>query len=200
MNGSVSGIILAGGANKRFGGLIKSNIVVDGETIVSGIIEKLSVFFEEIIVVTNSPEEFSQYQGIKITGDIFINSGPLGGIHSGMKLSSNEAVFVFAGDMPLLDTGIIRRQIDLWKSNSYDILVPRIGENIEPLHSIYSKSVLPLLEDYLSGRNICAVRDFFRLVNVGYFDPGENEESVRAFTNVNYPSDLEALTRNRKGC
>jgi hypothetical protein len=37
---NISGVILAGGASKRFNGLIKAKIVIDGRTIISRIIEQ----------------------------------------------------------------------------------------------------------------------------------------------------------------
>lgn len=200
MTGSVSCVILAGGANKRFNGLIKANIVFDGVTIISGILEKVSGFFDEIIVVTNSPEEFIRYKGITIKGDIFMNAGPLGGIHAALKLSSCRAVFVVAGDMPLLNTGIIERQIDQWERENCEVLVPRVGKNIEPLHAVYSKSLLASLEKYLEGDNTHAVREFFGQTDVCYFDLEDNEEVRIAFANINYPSDLDTLLNSRKKC
>ena len=39
--------------------------------------------------------------------DEILGAGPLGGIHAAMKASSNDSIFVFAGDMPFLDKDII---------------------------------------------------------------------------------------------
>ena len=58
MINNISGVILAGGANKRFNGIIKAKIIIDGNTIISRIIEIFSEIFDEIIIVTNTPEEF----------------------------------------------------------------------------------------------------------------------------------------------
>jgi molybdenum cofactor guanylyltransferase len=193
MAASVSGVILAGGANRRFGGLIKANIEIEGKTIIAGIIEKISDCVEDIIVVSNSPQEFNRYKGITLVGDVFANAGPLGGIHAGMNSSTKEAVFVFAGDMPLLNTGIIEKQIKLWKDSHFGILVPRIGMNLEPLHAIYSKSVFNILTEYLSGENNHAVRNFYNKAGADYFDLEDTEDIRRAFTNINYPSDLEKI-------
>jgi molybdopterin-guanine dinucleotide biosynthesis protein A len=198
MQRSISGVILAGGSNRRFNGQTKANLVIDGETIIAGIIKKLAGFFDEIIVVTNSREEFIQYKDVKLAVDIFLNSGPLGGIHSGLSTASKDAVFVVAGDMPLLNIQIIERQIQLWESNPRGILVPRFSNNIEPLHSIYGRSVLEPLEDYLMERNDHAVREFFRLFGFNYFDLEDSGEVRNAFANINYPSDLESVMRIRK--
>jgi len=187
---NISGVILAGGANKRFNGNIKAKIVIDGATIISRIIGAISGIFDEIIIVTNTPKEFKEYKQFRIVSDVFEKVGPLGGIHAALKASSGEAVFVFAGDMPFLDGSIILKQIEYFGKNKSDILVPLIKENIEPLHGIYNLSVTGTLEEYLKADHNKAVREFFKLVNVGYIQFEDTEETRKAFTNINSPSDI----------
>lgn len=190
MINSISGVILAGGANKRFNSTTKSNIVINGKTIISRIVDTISDIFDEIIIVTNTPEEFKEYSNYKIVGDHFLKIGPLGGIHAALKESSKEALFVFAGDMPLLDKKYIIRQIDFYNSNICDILIPRINQFIEPLHAIYNITLIEKLEEYLTSDTNYAVRDFFKFVNVLYMQLEESEETKNAFININSPSDI----------
>jgi molybdopterin-guanine dinucleotide biosynthesis protein A len=187
---NISGVILAGGSGNRLGGITKANIVINGKTIISGIIETITEFFSEIIIVTNAPEEFGDYSRFKIESDQFLNVGPLGGIHAALKASTCEALFVFAGDMPRLDREIIGRQLAYFNSHKCEVLIPSAGSNIEPLHAIYSLSVLKKMEDYLSGKNNYAVRDFLKLVDVNYLPLEDNEKTKSAFTNINRPSDI----------
>jgi molybdopterin-guanine dinucleotide biosynthesis protein A len=81
---SISGIILAGGANRRFNGMTKSNIIIDGKTIISRITDTIRDIFDEIIIVTNTPEEFKEYNKYKIVSDQFLKVGPIGGIHAAL--------------------------------------------------------------------------------------------------------------------
>jgi molybdenum cofactor guanylyltransferase len=190
MINSISGIILAGGANKRFSGTTKSNIVINGKTIISRMIDTIRDIFDEIIIVTNTPEEFKEYTDFKLISDQFLKAGPLGGIHAALKASSKEALFVFAGDMPLLDKKFIIRQIDFYNSHKCDILVPRINQYIEPLHAIYNISLIGTLEEYLTGDHDYAVKEFFKRVNVSYLQFEGSKETLNAFTNINSPSDI----------
>jgi molybdenum cofactor guanylyltransferase len=187
---SISGVILAGGTNKRFNGRTKAKIVIDGSTIISRITDTIEDIFEEIIIVTNTPEEFEEYQKFKIVSDEFLHSGPLGGIHAAFKATSKEALFVFAGDMPFLSKELILNQIEFYKNHKCDILIPMIKENIEPLHGIYNLSVTGILEEYLKAEHNKAVREFFKLVNIGYLQLKDSEEIRRAFININSPSDI----------
>jgi molybdopterin-guanine dinucleotide biosynthesis protein A len=193
MNKDITGVILAGGASKRFNGVVKSKIEIGGKTIISRITDTFNGIFDEIIIVSNSPEEYTDYSGCRIIGDIFMNKGPLGGLHAAMTVSENEAFFVVAGDMPLLDRELIIRQIDFFSLQSCDILIPMVGSYIEPLHGIYRRSILKNLGDYLAGDNDYAMREFFKKAEMLYFKVGDSE--IRSFTNINYPSDIDTVKR-----
>jgi len=190
MANSISGVILAGGTNKRFGGITKSNVVVGGKTIISRMISTISDLFDEIIIVTNKPEEFREFIQYIIVEDQYLKAGPLGGIHAALKTSSEDAIFVFAGDMPFLDKEIITDQINEFNKTEHDVLIPEVNQFIEPLHAIYRKSVLNDLERFLSEGKSRAVRDFLSEENVGYFQIPNTEKTGRAFANINSPSDL----------
>jgi molybdenum cofactor guanylyltransferase len=195
MINNISGVILAGGESKRFYGIAKSNIKVGGKTIISRIIDTITDIFDEIIIVTNTPEEFKDYTNYKIVGDQILKVGPLGGIQAAFKASSKEALFVVAGDMPLLDKKFIIRQIDFYNRNLCDILVPGINQDIEPLHSIYSNSMVKTLEKYLTENPNHAVRHFFKMVNVRYMQLEVSEENRNIFTNINSPSDIPLVEK-----
>lgn len=192
---NISGVILAGGTSKRFDGIVKAKIVIDGKTIISRIIDTIGDVFDDIIIVTNTPDHFAEYNGCKIIGDKFLNKGPLGGIHSAMKETEKEALFVLACDMPLLNKEIIIRQIEFYNNNSCDVLIPQINKYIEPLHGIYKKSLTGILEEYLSGFNDYAIREFLKKVNVRYMQFEGSEKSGSAFTNINSPSDFDVVKK-----
>jgi molybdopterin-guanine dinucleotide biosynthesis protein A len=194
---NISGVILAGGENNRFGGFIKSNIIIEGSTILKRITNSISEIFGEIIIVTNTPEEFNICSGCRFISDEYSGKGPLGGIHSGMKASERKSIFVFAGDMPFLDNELIMNQIKHFYQCGSEALIPRIKERIEPLHSIYSNSLFPKLDRYLRTSSKFAVRDFIENVNVSYMELTDNELMKKAFTNINTP-DEAAETAGRK--
>jgi molybdopterin-guanine dinucleotide biosynthesis protein A len=191
----ISGVVLAGGDNNRFGGKNKANIVIDGERIITRIINTLEQIFQEVIIVTNSRGEFDQLSGIKITGDHFMNLGPLCGIHAAMKISSKEAVFIFAGDMPFLDKEIINNQIAFYSDHPDDVIVPRIDGNIEPLHAIYCNALSIELEEYFLTKKDLAIRNFLTKVSVSYMDINDSENVKRAFTNINTPTEAERANK-----
>jgi len=160
----------------------------------------LSGIFNEIIIVSNSPREFSHHRDHKIVPDIFKGIGPLGGIHAALKASSSDAVFVVAGDMPLISRGILLNQIELFRQRHPDVLIPRIGDYIEPLHSIYSRSVISELENHIQNNISKAVWKFIKNTWVEYFEPEDEADAIISFMSINSPNEadsIEKIIRNR---
>jgi molybdopterin-guanine dinucleotide biosynthesis protein A len=192
---NISAVILAGGASKRFGGTVKPKILIDGKPIISRIIDTIGEIFEEIIIITNTPEEYLCYRSCRITGDQFLNKGPLSGIHSAMKESKMEALFVFAGDMPLLDKDYILSQTAFFRKSNCDIIIPQTDDNIEPLHGIYRNSLRSILEEYLKADNDYAIREFLKVTNVCFMKIEGSLKSRNAFSNINSPSDVTRVNK-----
>jgi len=189
MTNDIAGVVLAGGSNSRFNNIIKSKIEICGVPVINRILNTIRPVFSEILIITNTPDEFIDITDVRFSGDSFLKKGPLGGIHAALKTSSCDAVFVFAGDMPLLDRTLIIKLLEDYRASSCDILIPRIEENIEPLHAIYSSAVFPVLGNYLLRDENYAVRDFIALMNVRYSDLDSTAENKRAFSNINTPED-----------
>lgn len=190
---NISAVILAGGEGKRLGIPVKAKVLLGGRPVIDGILEKIEGIFSEIIIVTNNPAEFSDYPCTVVT-DIFKGAGPLGGIHAAMTYSDSKSFFVFAGDMPFLNRDLIIRMAGCFKDKATGILVPRTGTMIEPLHAIYSRELLPTIEKLVTGSTNASVRDLFISEITEWFDTGDSSEILRAFTNINTPGDLNAIS------
>ena len=69
-------IILSGGKSSRMG-FDKQFLKIENRRLVDSMIQKLEKEFDEIIIVTNKPQEYLGL-GHKITMDILKEKGPLG--------------------------------------------------------------------------------------------------------------------------
>lgn len=140
-----TGVILAGGKSSRMG-FDKQFIRMKGKLIVEYQVEALSKIFEEIIIVTNKPEEYQGF-GCKLASDELPDFGPLGGIHAALKASQSEYSFFIACDMPFINPEYILFMKD--RLNEADsrpqAIVTRFGNWIEPFNAYYSKSLLPVI-------------------------------------------------------
>jgi molybdopterin-guanine dinucleotide biosynthesis protein A len=189
----VSAVILAGGANKRFNGKTKANIQISGVRIIARTIKVLHELFDDIIIVTNTPEEFKGYKHYTLVPDEIKNVGPLGGIHAALKVAKNDAVFVFASDMPCISSEIVKKHIEFYNKRKCDAAIPRIKDFKEPLHAIYNKSIFDNLNDFLGGADKYSIENFIKDLNVRYHNLEDLEEYRKAFMNINTPQDLTCM-------
>jgi len=195
---TVSGIVLAGGQSSRLS-TDKSFINVNGQPLIEHIVAKLTRLSDDVIIVTNSPDEYDHLE-TRLVGDIYPGKGALGGIYSGLRAAANAYSLVVACDMPFLDLNLLRYMIIL--AREHDVVIPRIGGFTEPLHAIYSKNCLEPI-DRLLARGGLKIIDFFSEVRVRYVEESEVDifdPQHLSFFNVNTPNDLEEMKKlARKG-
>lgn len=188
----MTGIILSGGKNIRMGSN-KAFLKVGGERLIDRTTGIFKQIFDEIILVTNSPLDYLDHDGI-IATDIIKDKGALGGIYTGIFFASSEHAFISACDMPFLNISFIKHMAEY--AHGYDIVVPRSVDGLQPLHAVYSKKCLPLMKT-LIDRNQLKITGFFRGLKtleitedvINSFDP-----EGRMFINVNTRGDFEQLT------
>jgi len=186
---SVSGVILAGGQSRRMG-VNKAFLEFKGQPLIARVIDTVSQVGDEVILVTNAPEEY-EHLGHRLVTDIFPGKGSLGGIYTGVKAARNPYTLVVACDMPFLNPSLLRYMILL--SPGYDVVVPRLGREVEPLHALYAKACLPAMEAVLQQDNLQVV-SFYSQVRVRYVEQQEIEildPNHFSLFNINSPQDLE---------
>lgn len=185
--------ILAGGKAQRMGGINKGLIKIDGETILKRIYLSLSPLFIETIIIGDPNKNYS-LPGIKIYEDIIQNAGPLGGIHSALKNSSNNFVFVVSCDMPFVDSAIAIELIENLNLNQTEILIPKIRKFIEPLFAIYSKNTIPKIEEIIQHGIGRPITDLIEKTNTKYLVLDDNPANNKCFTNINTLEDLKRIS------
>ncbi len=186
---NMTGIVLSGGENRRMG-VDKAFLKIAGIPMIEHVLRTLKGVVQDVIIVTNSPHLYSAC-GVRVVTDAFDKRGPLTGIHSGLLHSRDEYNFVVACDMPFLNPGLLSFMASL--SEGYDIVVPSCGGMFEPLHAVYRKGLLPLLEQQLRLEKR-KIQDLFNTVRVRYvteqeidrFDPAR-----KSFKNLNTPQEYE---------
>ena len=197
--GNMTAVVLAGGRNSRFGGKDKAFVRIENVPMIELITGKLGKLFENIIIVTNTPEKYTGFDDFTVITDIYRNSGPLGGIHAAMTGASTPFIFVVSCDMPYIDTAIVSEMKDVFgKSGDADALIPATGSRIEPLHAIYRTALAESLGDFLASAEDYSIRAFLKDKRVIYYPLPDTARERKAFTNINRPSDLDDafLSRN----
>lgn len=189
----VSCIVLVGGKGLRLG---RDKIVetVGNISLLERVVFYLSLFSRDIIIVTASKQSLPQFIGypkLRIVADTYPGKGPLGGIYTGLVASDSLYNLVVAGDMPFLNQALLRYMIQL--CDDFDLVVPRLGSMVEPLHAVYSKGCLAPIENLFKQGNL-KVSDLLTLVRVRYVEAEEiNQFDPKhlSFFNINTEADLK---------
>lgn len=188
--GSISGILLAGGESRRMGRVNKALLRVRGRTIIERSAEILQQLFPEVLVITNSPDDFS-FLGLPMYGDIYPGRGSLGGLYTGLTHCAGQWGFLVACDMPFLNGTVIEYLTNL--RGEADVVIPRLTDGLEPLHAVYAKECLPYIRDLLASGDLKII-DFLKKVRVREVSEEElfpYDSEFRFIMNVNTPKDLE---------
>lgn len=184
-------IILSGGQSSRMG-TNKALLPFNEKTNIERIKDELSSLFDEIILVTNQPEDYS-FLNIKMVSDVYPGKGPLAGIHAGLAASDYEENIVVACDMPFVSAELAGTLVQNLKH--YDAMVPVIGGRKHPLFAAYQKRIVAEIEKCLQEDRLRMIHLLEKL-NVRYpeevdlqaYCDGSLEE---IFFNMNVPEEYE---------
>ncbi len=171
----------------------KALLELEGVRLIERVLARLEPLTDDILVSTNEPDAYSFLRGrVRFVPDeIALGQGPLVGIASALAAAHHPRLLVVAADMPFLNPQLLRYLALL--DPEAEVTAPFIGANglPEPLHTIYSKTLLPIIEAQLAAGNR-KVLDLFSQVKVrevpraeiAPFDP-----TFRSFFNANTPEE-----------
>ncbi len=182
----VSALILAGGRATRMGGVDKTALVVDGETIFVRQVRVLAPRVEEIIVSVGVREMGSDpiYRTVV---DAVAGAGPLAGVHAGLVACSTPWMLVIAGDMPHLDGAVVDQMIAAI-GDAHDAVGIRIDDRPEPLFCLLRVSAArPAIERrFAEGKRKASELLTSSGLRVAWLEGIDRA----ALTNINTPDDL----------
>ena len=185
-----TGVILSGGLNTRFGGTNKAFSSVGGRRIIDRLLDVFTDLFDEIILVTNHPEQFLQWD-LTIVTDIFDLRSSLTGIHTGLFYANNPNAFFSACDTPFLQKELVETLVEQIE-HKIDIIMPETTAGFEPLCAIYSKRCLKPAEDHLKANKL-KIQWAFRSNRIKHIPENQLrsvDPELRSFFNINTPEDL----------
>lgn len=148
-------------------------IKLQGQYLLNLVTDRIRKLTDEIVIAT-SPEQYAVVKSIagneRIVVDLVPGRAAMGGIYTGLHTARNTLCLVVGCDMPLLNLDLIQYMID--EVNIFDIVVPRIGQYVEPLHAIYSKNCMPIISDMIEKNNL-KIYELLNRVNTRYISDEE---------------------------
>jgi molybdopterin-guanine dinucleotide biosynthesis protein A len=188
----MTAIILAGGKSSRLG-RSKALQVIEGKNLIQWVIDRLATLSTEIIIATAHGEATPCSSAIKTktVADTYPGKGPLMGIYSGLMASSSSRAIVVSCDTPFLSVSLLEYMARI--CSIFDVVVPRIKNNLEPLCAVYSKNCLIPIRGLLE-QDERRIRKLYSMVKVKYVEEDEINKfdpEHLSFFNINSQADLD---------
>jgi len=182
------GVLLAGGKSSRFG-TNKALTIHANKKLIEYPAVILSELFRNRLLITNTPEDYT-FLGWQITGDIYPDAGPLAGIHAALKSADFPYIFVAGCDMPFLNKKLITFLCTL--IDGYDVVIPRTTNGLEPLHGVYRRDIITVIERNLARgkRKISKVFSELKVREVNELELLTVVSDLSSFRNINTPEDM----------
>ena len=182
----ITAIILAGGKSSRMGfdkGLAEIHSVKIIEQVLS-IVKKIT---KNIIIISNNSSY--DFLGLPVYEDLIKDCGPIGGIYTGLNYSKTDYNLIVACDMPFVKESVVNRLLD--DNNDYDIIVPLVKNNLEPLCAFYNKRVMTFFKKQIDDKEYSVHKAIEQL----RYKPIVLNADELSFTNINTPNDLDKFNK-----
>jgi molybdopterin-guanine dinucleotide biosynthesis protein A len=187
---NITGILLAGGMSRRMG-TEKGSLKIGRKLLYEYPLALLEEVCDEVLI--SSCKDSAIRTQHRIICDEVKGIGPLGGIYSCLKQSSNELNVVLSYDMPMVNKSLFRLLIG--ESDAYDIVMPAMQEKRpEPLCALYRKNVAGVIQEMIS-HNDFAVNHLLKRCRGRIVPVLEEMECWHPdlFLNINSREDLDRI-------
>ena len=187
-----SGVVLAGGASARFGGVAKGLLEVGGRRVVDRVFDALRDVTDELLLIANDPSVRAG-GSVPVLGDVRKERGSLIGLHSALTQCVDGALVV-AWDMPFVSAPLLlllRRAGE----GAEAAAIPEGARGLEPLCAYYPRSCLEVVERQLESgaMRLSTFVDLLpRRVIVARDEIERFGAAEQIFANVNSAADLAA--------
>jgi molybdenum cofactor guanylyltransferase len=184
-----TGVILAGGLNSRFSGRNKAFIDIGEHRVIDNIYDVFKSVFDEIILVTNKPMDYLDWD-VTIVTDVYPVRSSLTGIYSGLFYAGHPFIFVSACDTPFLKKEMVETVVEAIEPGDA-VVIPQTSDGTEQLCAAYSKTCLSLMEHQIR-EEIFQIKRMFRKVRVKKIPEyilRESDPELISFFNINTDED-----------
>jgi len=187
----ITAVILAGGTSSRMGSN-KALLPVGGIPLIEKIFRTMAGLFREIVLVTNTPEEYA-FLPCPMVADRYPGSGPMAGLHAGLLACREGRIFITACDTPFLNPDVIRMICAV--GEEYDAVVPVGPGGKEPLQALYGLPCLAMVEQALEQGDgkLLNLLDRVRTRLITPEELASIPDAELSFCNVNTPEEYERL-------
>ena len=206
-NGSLGGVVLAGGYSTRFGENDKAIAALAGTPMIRRVVDRLARVTDDCVVNCRA-DQLEPIRDALSGSDVDLryaidpvpDRGPLSGMHVGLELIDREYAAVAACDMPFVDPVLLEVLHD--RAYGRDGAVVRLADGwLQPMQAVYrAETMARVCEERLSsgdGRVMAALEEL-DLATVAEADL--EGVSDRTFDSIDTQAALRDSTRRLEQC
>jgi molybdopterin-guanine dinucleotide biosynthesis protein A len=185
-------VLLAGGANVRFGGRPKGLELLGTMRMADHVLAALDAVCDDVVVGANSDDAAVWFPGRRIVRDRAPGLGALGALESALHVSDDATIVVCAWDMPSVTSEVLDALATL-VDNGASCAVPQHDDGrLEPLCAAYASRLAPEVTRMLDAgvRAAHAIFDEHQGVALAVSVLAAPGDGSRTFFNVNTPAQL----------
>lgn len=186
----VTGVVLAGGAGRRMGGIDKGLALIGTRPMVAYVIDALAAQTNTVLINANRNVERYAAFGYRVisdsVGEFF---GPLAGMATAMAAASTPYVLFAPCDSPLVALSLGQRLWQDLNARQADIAVAHDGERYHPVFALMRATLADSALDYL-GRGERKIDRWFDQHRWCQVDCADIHAT---FANVNRPEEHTAI-------
>ena len=190
------GVILAGGLARRMGGGDKGRLMIDRQSILERVIDRLGPQVSGVVLNANGdPTRFADLGLPVIPDSIDGYAGPLAGVLAGLDWAAGQGashIVTAAADTPFFPHDLVLRLLDAAQTQGMPIALARTPSGRHPTFGLWPTALADDLRAALASgtRKVVAWTDAHGTAYADFaapdFDP---------FFNVNTPDDLAEAER-----
>ncbi len=169
----------------------KALLDIEGQTLVSRIIDRLGVISDDVFVVAK--------RALDVDARVVLEpkrpQTPLLGVLTALRAARHPLVFICGCDMPFVSPSLATLLVE--RANRVDAVVPFREGKSEALHCVWSATAADKVASILD-RGDYGLRRALRQLNIDTVDEGtwrSIDPDGLAFTNINTPADLTTAIR-----
>lgn len=187
------GLILAGGAGRRLGGVDKALLPLGGRPLLAHVVQRLAPQCADLILSANGDAARFARFGLAVVADAApTGRGPLAGIQAGLawlaaRRPDLDRLASVPVDCPFLPHDLVARLDAGLAATGAPAAIAHAGGRLHPTVGLWTPRVAPALEAALA-RGAFAVAAFVRAEGGIVVDMPDGDGA--AFLNVNRPDDL----------
>ncbi len=111
---AITGVILAGGAGRRLGGIDKGWLMLAGQPLIVRVLARLAPQVSEVLISANRQLADYRALGWPVVTDSLPGAGPLAGIAAAGARATGRFLQIVPVDVPLLPTNLVARLAARW--------------------------------------------------------------------------------------